>query len=343
MVLKIETLKSQYAVPASSLIAVAGFSASSYRRWKRRLHRGQSPVKKPGAKKIQPFDLGELKQRIDLLSHGKKRTAGTGQLYNTVKHGISRRQFNDMVREVRSCNNRQKAADRSQVSWLRPDLAWALDGLEYNSRHVQNFQDLCSRYKFGPMATDHWPNGQEVAAHLSRLFSRFGPPLFLKRDNGGNLNKFTINDLLEQWMVIPINSPIYTASYNGAVERSQGELKGWLRKSNRVTNTLCEFELQVENAAHALNHKPRRSLYGKNSCRSYFCSSRLRYNKRKRKEAYNWIRDLAVDISESVGKNKIDPAALRVSAITWMAKHRLITIQKPSKVLPNLSSGLCHN
>jgi hypothetical protein len=343
MVQKIETLKTEYDVPAVSLVTMTGFSTSSYQRWKRRLHRGESPVKKPGAKKIQPFDLGELKHRIRSLSHRRKRTAGTGQLYKTVKHGISRREFNDMVREVRYETNRQEAADRSQVFWLRPDLTWALDGLEYKNRHVQNLQDLCSRYKFVPMITDYLPNGEEVAGHLSRHFCRFGPPLFLKRDNGGNLNKFSINDLLEELMIIPINSPIYTASYNGAVERSQGELKGWLRKWNRETNTLREFELQVENAAHALNHKSRRSLYWKNSCRSYFCSSRLRYNKRKRKEAYDWIKDLAVDISDSAGKNKIDPAAWRVSAIKWMAKHRLITIRKPSKVLPNLSSKLCHN
>lgn len=343
MVQKIETLKTEYDAPAVSLVAMTGFSASSFMRWKRRLHRGDSPVKKPGTKKIQPFDLGELKHRIRSLSHRRKRTAGTGQLYKTVKHGISRREFNDMVREVRYDTNRQKAAARCQVFWLRPDLAWGLDGLEYQKRNVQNLQDLCSKYKFVPLTTDDIPCGEEVAGHLSRHFHRFGPPLFLKRDNGGNLNKLAVNDLLEELMIIPINSPPYTAPYNGAIEHSQGELKDWLRKWNPVADTLKEFELQVENAAHALNRRPRRSLCGKNSCRSYFCSSRLRYNKRKRKEAYNWIRDLAVDISLRAGKNKIDSTAWRVSARKWMENHNLIIIRKPVNVLPNLSPILCHN
>jgi hypothetical protein len=343
MVQKVATLKSQYNVPAASLVAMAGFSTASYMRWKRRVQRGDDPVQRPGVKKTQPIDLGELRQRIYSLNHGKKRTAGTGRLYRTNKNRISRREFNDMVRAVRYSTNRLKAAARCQVVWLRPNVAWALDGLEYKKRYVQNLQDLCSRYKFVPLTTNYTPCGEEVAGHLSRHFCRFGPPLFLKRDNGGNLNHLSINDLLEELMIIPINSPPYTAPYNGAIEHSQGELKNWLRKWNTVTNTLREFSLQMENAAHALNHKPRRSLHGKNSCRSYFRSSRLRYNKRKRKEAYNWIRDLAVDISASSGKNKIDPTAWRVSARKWMEKHKLITILKPAKVLPDFSSNLCHN
>lgn len=186
----------------------------------------------------------------------------------------------------------------------------ALDGLEYNKRHVQNLQDLCSRYKFVPLTTDDWPCVQEVAGHLSRHFCGFGPPLFLKRDNGGNLNHRSVNDLLEEWMVIPVNSPPYTAPYNGSIEHGQEELKKWLRKWSSSFESKAPLAPIMENAVHALNHRPRRSLHGKNACRSYFSSSRMRYDKRKRKEVYDWIRDLAVDIWASCGKNKIDPAAL---------------------------------
>jgi hypothetical protein len=63
--------------------------------------------------------------------------------------------------------------------------------------------------------------------------------------------------------VIPINSPCYTASYNGAIEHSQGELKTWLCKWKQRFESKRELALQVENAAHALNHRPRRSLFGK--------------------------------------------------------------------------------
>ena len=336
-------VRSQYNVSVESLIAMIGISAATYMRWKRRLHRGDEPLRKPGVKKIESIDLRDLRRRIGSLRHGKRRTAGTRQLYGAYKHRISRREFNDMVREVRHVTNRQKAACTCQVVWLRPNVAWALDGLEYKKRHVQNVQDLCSRYKFVPLTTEDMPCGEEVAGHLSQHFHRFGPPIFLKRDNGGNLNHLAVNDLLEELMVIPINSPPYTAPYNGAIEHSQGELKSWLGKFDQEADTLQELELQMENAAHVLNHRPRRILSGKNSCRSFFCTSRLKYNRRKRKEAYNWIRDLAVDISQCTGKNKIDPAAWRVSARRWMENHNLITILKPEKVLPNLSPILCHN
>jgi hypothetical protein len=343
MVTRIDNLKSQYKVPAAALVSMARVSLPSYMRWKRRIRSGRDPVQKPGVKKVLPIDLGALKKRIGDLSHGKKRTAGTGDLYGTCRHGISRREFNAMVKEVRDNHHRRKAAGQCRVVWLRPDLAWAMDGLEYRGSHVQNVQDLCSRYKFSPLTSSHEPSGEEIAGHLSRQFTRFGPPLFIKRDNAGNLNHFAVNDLLKEHMVIPINSPYYTPSYNGAIEHSQGELKTWLRMWKHASGSHRELALQADNAAYALNHRPRRSLSGKNACRTYFSESRLRCTKRQRKEAYEWIFDLAVDISARAGKNEIDPTAWRVSARKWMEKKRMIVIRKPGKVLPHFLPKNCHN
>jgi hypothetical protein len=106
---------------------------------------------------------------------------------------------------------------------------------------------------------------------------------------------------------------------------------------------MFELGLQVDNATHALNHRTRRSLSGKNACRAYFSSARLRYSNRQRKEAYDWIYNLAVDISEHAGKNEIDPTAWRVSARKWMERNRMIVIRKPGKVSPHLNRNLCHN
>jgi len=343
MVTQVDKLKAQYGVPAAELVPMARVSLPSYMRWKRRIHDGRKPVQKPGAKKIDPIDLDVLKQRIGDLPQGSKRTAGTGNLYDACRHGISRREFNDMVKAVRADTNKDKAAGQCQVQWLRPDLAWAMDGLEYRGCHVQNVQDLCSRYKFSPLTSNYEPCGEEIAGHLSRHFGRFGPPLFIKRDNAGNLNHASVNGVLEEHMVIPINSPYYTPSYNGAIEHSQGELKTWLHKWKHAAGSERELELQVDNAAHALNHRPRRSLSGKNACRSYFSSSRLRRTKRQRKEAYDWIFDLAVDISAHAGKNEIDPTAWRVAARKWMEKKRMIVIRKPEKVLPHFLPKNCHN
>jgi hypothetical protein len=69
----------------------------------------------------------------------------------------------------------------------------------------------------------------------------------------------------------------------------------------------------------------------------------LLYTNHQRKEAYDWICDLAVDISERAGKNEIDPTAWRVSARKWMEKKRMIVIRKPEKVLPHFLPKNCHN
>lgn len=273
------------------------------------------------------------------MDHGAKRSRGTGRLHGALADSISRRELNELVRKVRSDAN----GDPCQVVWLRPDLSWAMDGLEYWDCHVQNVQDLCSRYKFAPLTSAAEPCGEEIAGHLSRHFGRFGPPLFIKRDNAGNLNHSAVNDLLEEHMVIPINSPYYTPSYNGAIEHSQGELKTWLCKWKHSVDSKKELALMVDNAAHALNHRTRRSLSGKNACRAYFSSSRTGYTKRQRKEAYDWIYDLAANISGRAGKNEIDPTAWRVSARKWMEQKRMIVIRKPGKVSPHLNWNLCHN
>ena len=344
----IERLKMQFALPYSALLKEVNFSYASFMRWKSRIASGMLPVEAPGAKKIEPFDISQLSRQIESLRHGKKRTHGTGTLHRAYRSSLSRRELNAMVGAVRKNCNRHRVAAQSRVIWHRPDLAWALDGSEYNGGyrcklHVQNLQDLCSRYKFPPLATRYLPCGEEVAGHLDHHFSRFGPPLFFKRDNGGNLNHLSINQLLDQAMVIPINSPVNLAPYNGAIEHSQGELKGYLRKWKDKAGSLEELFLLAETAAHDLNHKPRRSLGGNNACRSYFAKDRIRYSKRKRKAVYQWIKDLAMDLSEAAAKNTITPVAWRLAAKKWLVDNKMITIVKAGKVLPYSSSDLCHN
>jgi hypothetical protein len=57
---------------------------------------------------------------------------------------------------------------------------------------------------------------------------------------------------------------------------------------------------------------------------------------------YEWIKDLAVDISERAGHDNITSLAWRASAKKWLEKNDLIKILNPGKVLPHFSSYLCH-
>jgi len=290
-VAKIEGIKSQQGVAYTQLLPPTGIGYRRFMRYKQRIDTGDPPLKPPGPKKIKPLDFGELAEHIGKLDHGKKRTRGTGDLYQSYKDVISRREFNQMVIAVRRDHHKDRSACLSQVIWKRPDVVWALDGTEYKSDftstklHLQNLQDLCSVYKFTPLTTWYVPVGEQIAGYLDYQFTRYGPPLFIKRDNGGNLNHLAVNQLLEDAMVVPINSPVRTAPYNGAVERAQ----------------------------------------------IYFGDNRIRYNKRKRRSVFNWIRNLASDISQRAGYDVITILAWRVAAKTWLVKNGLVEILKPLK------------
>ena len=342
-------LKKTYSVANSGLAREFGISYTTLMRWKRRLITGQPAVKKPGPKKVGPLHLNQLKQNIQNLDHGKKRSRGAGRLHNAYRSSISRRDLDRMIRDVRNETNRQRAAQRHHITWLRPNLAWAMDDCQKKDvaasgkLHLHNLSDLCSRYKFQPLASSELLCGEEVAGHLSYLISRFGSPLFCKRDNGGNLNHASVNEVLEEALVIPINNPPYTAPYNGAIEHTQGEFKDYLHRWKWKAHTVDEFRLLAETAAHELNHSPRRCLGNRTACRVYFGNNRMRYPKHQRKSIYDWIYDLAAEISTRAGKKKITPVAWRVAAKQWLVKNGLIRIQMAGKVLPNFSSNLCHN
>jgi hypothetical protein len=342
-------LKKTYSLPNSSLARQFGLSYTTLMRWKRRLTMGQPTVGKPGPKKVRSFNLGQLRQKIRDLDHGKKRSHGTGRLHDAFSGAISRRELNRMISIVRNENKRQRLAGRYHITWLRPNLAWAMDDCKKptvdcsGTLHLHNLSDLCSRYKFHPLASASMLCGEEVAGHLDHLFSRFGAPLFCKRDNGGNLNHLMVNEVLEQALVIPINSPLNTAQYNGAIEHTQGEFKDYLRRWEWKANTIDEFALLSETAAHELNHRSRRCLKGQTACRVYFGNNRMRYSKRQRKSIYNWIRDLAAEISIRAGKKTISSVAWRVAAKQWLIKNGLIRIQRAGKVLPDFSRKMCHN
>ena len=92
-----------------------------------------------------------------------------------------------------------------------------------------------------------------------------------------------------------------------------------------------------------MNHRTRRCLAGNNACRVYFKGQRLRYSKRQRQNVWQWIRDLAVEISIGAGKDTIFPAARRAAANKWLVKNGMIRIQMAEKVLHDFPSELCHN
>jgi hypothetical protein len=345
----IEQMKTIYSLSYGCLCRQMGLSYATLMRWKRRALGGQAPVGKRGPKKVQPLNLSELKERIEGLDHRSKRSRAVGGLHRDYGQSISRRELNALVRQARDETNRRRCDKMYRITWLRSNLAWAMDdcekrqGVGDGELHLHNVADLSSRYRLPPLASRCLPCGEEVAGHLQNLFDRFEPPLFCKRDNGGNLNHTAVDQVLEQALVTPINSPPYQARYNGAIEHTQGEFKSYLDRWNWKAESVERLVLLAEIAAHDFNHQPRRCLDGRTACRAYFDENRIRYPSRQRKAVYRWIRDLAAEISIRIGKQFITPTAWRAAAKQWLVKNGLITVQRAGEVSPNFSSKLCHN
>ena len=222
---------------------------------------------------------------------------------------------------------------------------WSIDDTQYQGTKLQQVQDLSARYKFPVLITKSM-TADKIALHLDRLFKEYGAPLFLKRDNAGNLNHELINEVLTKYWVIPFNSPTYYPPYNGGIEKSQCEVKGRLKRYSSIEITDILRETLTQNALHDLNHLSRRVLSGQNACEVFFRDhQKNRFNRRQRKEVFEWIKQAALvllDGKDCPTKHQ-ENAAWRTAVKVWLEKNNCIKITKTQKVLPNFFDLLSHN
>lgn len=337
---KIERIREMCQVSYKVLFQMIGICSATYRRWKSRIKKSLDPVRQSGPRPVKPLDLRKVQAEMAGLEHKAKRSHGVGKLRKTFQGAISRRDLGLLVATARREAIARKKAARYEVDWHEPGTVWAMDVFEmklpYTPRkaYVLTVQDLATGYKFPPLATEREPRGHEVTAHLKSLFRRFNKPLFLKLDNGANLNHYSVKELLADQHILPLNSPAYYASYNGAIEHAQGEFKTRLQECYGKAASFSAFALMAELAAHDLNHSGRRKLNGKNSCLKFFGKPKISFSKRKRKEVFKWISDLAIDIVAKSGKKKIRSTAWRVACRKWLEENGLVSIRKMQAVLP---------
>ncbi|SVE10107.1 uncharacterized protein METZ01_LOCUS462961, partial [marine metagenome] len=154
-------------------------------------------------------ELEEIRMKITHLKHKKKRTHGTTALYQQHKGNVSRRQFQYMVKEERKLKNTQFSEKMTRIKWRVTNSCWALDDTFFakdengNKVFIHNIKDLATQFILPPLA-GKFVCGKEVASNLEKLFIQFGAPMFLKRDNGSNLNHHEVNQLLKDIMLSPL-------------------------------------------------------------------------------------------------------------------------------------------
>jgi len=319
----------------------------SFNRWRRRILENLVLVKRPGPKKVEPFSPSVLGAEIQLLDHGRKRSAGTTELYQRHHLSLSRRELGQMVERVRQDLWADHRRHLRRIEWLMPGVAWAMDGTEYDVSlackvYLCNMQDLGSRYKFLPLAGGY-PVGEEIAGYLSEKFDRYGAPLVLKRDNEGNMNHAAVNDVLEEFFILPLNSPEYYAPYNGAIEESQKELKSCLREKLSLASPECRDHLAAyaEAAVNDLNHRVRPCLNGRTSCQVFFAPAHKPvFTKRERREIYDSIMEKVERILSAMNQSgqTIGELAWRIALESWLRSKGYIKVYINQKCHPILPS-----
>lgn len=334
-----DQIKEKTRAPYRKICETAAVPYSNWVRWKSRSQKAVDLVRPPGRSKVKPPDFGRIHEEIAKLSHGNKRTAGTGRLYGRYRKTLSRRELGQIVAMARREQKAEYGRNLKRIVWNVPNVAWSMDPCEYwpkdeNKVYLNQMQDLASRYKFNPM-TGEIPCGEEIAGFLTGTFNRFGAPLILKRDNGGNLNHHAVDEVLAEYFVLPLNSPAYYPPYNGAIEEAQTELKSGLDKNLAYRPDPGEhLEAYASTIENDLNHRLRPCLKGRNSCQVYFSGKKI-FTKWERRDAYEWITNLKHDILRHEG---IKPqTAWRLAVESWLNMKGLITITINGKVSPNYS------
>ncbi len=323
----------------------------SVNRWRCRILENVVLIKSPGPKKVEPFDSSVLDTEIRLLDHGVKRSTGTIQLYQQYHLSVSRRELGQMVEQVRQDLVADHRRHLRRIEWLTPGVAWAMDGTEYDvglagKVYLCNMQDLSSRYKFLPLAGEY-PVGEEIAGYLNEKFDRYGAPLVLKRDNEGNMNHAAVNEVLEEFFILPLNSPEYYAPYNGAIEESQREVKSRLREKLSLGLPDCPDHIcaYAEAAVNDLNHRLRPCLNRRTSCQVFFGSANKPvFTKRQRREIYDCIMEKMERILSAMNQSgqAVRESVWRIAVESWLRSKGFIKVHINQKCHPILPPFLAH-
>lgn len=217
-----------------------------------------------------------------------------------------------MVTEERTHQNQLIYDQMTRIQWLIPGTCWAFDDTYYTKDSngqkiwIHNIKDLASQYLLPPLAGS-FSCGEEVARNLSNLFISHGAPMFLKADNGPNLNSKEVKEVLKRFHVVLINSPEYYSKYNGSIENANGLIKKQidaLASSFKIKADMKNIAPLARLAAHKLNEKLRKSNKDRPVCLYWRNVDANRNKPDKRKEVYRETMNLAQQMLEQLPQEK---------------------------------------
>ena len=332
---QIAAARSAIGLSARRLCAQAGLNRATLSRWQQRERTGQPLLRAPGPAKTAPLPLAQLREHIAQLSHGAQHTLGTGPLYRQYQPCVSRRQLGAMVRE---CRQQQRAEQRDQlqhITWFCVQTAWALDATEWRTDQpgvkLQALltRDLASNYNLG-LQVDRHLTGDQVAEYLEGLIVRYGPPLFLKRDNGAVLHTAAVEEVLARAGILPLTSPVEYPRYNGGIEKHIGDFKalyGYALPGGPGGDWRPARAL-LEALRHEANACPRRGLFDCSPAEMFYRGPRLQVRRRERQGIFDCLWEWTCDIISAMKtvNQRLEARAWRLAAESWLRCQALISV-----------------
>jgi len=251
----------------------------------------------------------------------------------------------ESVKKARKHENAEYRRGLNKLTWRGSGIVWAMDDTEYGTgpekHYITNVRDLGAQYVMEPMVRRRSASGSEVAKNLERLFRDHGAPLFLKRDNGGNLCCYEVDRVLADWMVLPITSPPHHPQFNGAIEWSQGQLKA------AVDQIICELgasnddvALHVMLASHSINHRASPVLSMRCPCHAR-ATTLVCFGRNERRSLCDWIKEKAEAIFQNMGPEGTRRAAWLQAVTRWLTENGLLTIKNPKNVSTEFKADVC--
>lgn len=325
---------------ARRLCSRVGLSRATFCRWQRRSRCGQPLLLPPGPAKTQPLPLGLLQEQIRQLPHGRRRTRGTGALYQLHRQQISRRAFRQLVRQDRHRHHQELRQLTRHITWFQVQTVWALDATQWLTvpaaakLQVLAASDLASHYGLD-LQPQPYLSGELVADYLLALIRRHGPPLFLKRDNGAVLRTDAVQTVLAQAGILPLDSPPYYPPYNGAIENYIGQVKRTLPEGLPAppSGNMDPVRGCLRGVLCELNARPRASLHGACPAHFFYHGPRLHVAKPERAAIFDWIwhrTQRKLSTMETVNQRSIN-AAWRHTAESWLLTQGLIAVNCPQQ------------
>ena len=342
MVKSIQRWREQGGPSCRRLLAAAGLPRSSFLRWQRRIRTGLAAIRTGSARDIQaletrsPKTASAIRRKIAALAHGRHRSRGAPALCHEVRHVLSRRSFQVLVRQQRLEKWRERDAAFTRIEWSQPATVWAMDPGQLGPRHWNLVGDLASRFRFDLFVAAELP-ARTIAGQLEQLFAQHGAPLVLKRDNGSNLAGGEVDELLDAHGVIALNSPPHYPGYNGAIEYAQRELKA---RVEQLTSQGMKLDEALVESPSLLNAKPRPCLDDRSAAEVFYTGRddfQQQFALTRRKE----IRDLIQDRSNCINArmercgHPTQGAVRRRVVEQWLEENGLMTIHQPLIVLPH--------